>query len=286
MTTSEYEGRDGLVLGMPEDEYHGGPEFSSSAAKKILESPLHYKHVYLDGHREPKKAWDIGTAAHSKVLGVGAETVAIPEELLAANGAASTTAAKDFSLKARAAGKTPVKQNELDAINLMAEAVLANKDARLLFEQERHSEASVFSTDPISGLRQRCRFDTILKSLRYAGDLKTIDDISPQSVKMTVKKWKYHVQREFYDETAAAAGIDIVDMLFIFVEKKGPHDVVVYQFDEDLREMGKREAARARERLVRCRETGTWPGRYDGIQLLKPAMAQVYDFQDEYESGF
>lgn len=276
--------REGLVLGMPEDEYHGGPEFSSSAAKEILKSPLHYKHVYIDGHREPKKAWDIGTAAHAMVLGTGAETVVIPEALLAANGAASTKAAKDFMTAARAAGQTPVKQGEFDDIKRMANAVLSNKEARLLFEQDRHSEASVFSSDAATGVRQRCRFDTITKSLLYAGDLKTTDDIAPQAVKMTVKKFKYHVQREMYDEIAAAADIELIDMLFIFVEKKAPHDVVVYKFDEDLREMGKREAAAARERLVRCRETGIWPGRYDGIQLLKPAMAQVYDFQDEYES--
>ena len=48
--------------------------------------------------------------------------------------------------------------------------------------------------------------------------------------------------------------------------------------------MGKREAANARELLLRCRESNSWPGHGDDIQLLRPLMAQVYDFQDRYES--
>ena len=279
-----YEGRDGLVLGMDEDEYHGGPEFSSSAAKEILKTPANYKYVYLDGHREKKKAWDVGTAIHTKVLGVGQQAVAYPEEVLSASGAANTNASRDWRAKQEAAGLIVVKQAELDQINGAAEAVLAHPGARLVLEQDFHPEASMFATDPDTGIRVRVRFDILTTSLRYAGDLKSTEDASPIAVKRAVKQLKYHVQREFYDDVARWLGIELAGFPFIFVEKKPPYLVSVWQFDEDLRDMGKREAAHARELLLRCRESNSWPGYGDEIQLLKPLMAQVYDFQDEYES--
>lgn len=276
--------RDGLVLGMPEDEYHGGPEFSSSAAKEILKTPANYKHVYIDGHREEKKAWDIGTAIHTKVLGTGQHAVAFPTEVLSAAGAANTNAARAWRAKQEAAGLIVVKQAELDQINAAAEAVLADPAARLVLEQDFHPEASMFATDPATGIRLRCRFDILTTSHRYGGDLKSTDDASTRAVQRAVMRFKYHVQREFYVFIAQLLGIELVGFPFIFVEKTRPHLVSVWEFDEDLREMGKREAEHARELLLRCTESNIWPGYGESIQLLKPLMAQVYDFQDEYES--
>ena len=185
--TDPYEGRDGLVLDLDEDEYHGGPEFSSSAAKEILKTPANYKHVYIDGHREEKEAWDVGTAIHTKVLGTGQETVAYPEKVLSASGAANTNASREWRAKQEAAGFIVVKQAVLDQINGAAEAVLAHPGARLVLEQDFHPEASMFATDPDTGIRSRCRFDILTASLRYGGDLKSTDDASPLAVKRAVK---------------------------------------------------------------------------------------------------
>ena len=59
------------MLGMSEAEYHAHPAFSASKAKAILDSPARFKWEYIDGNREQKKAFDVGSAVHAKVLGTG-----------------------------------------------------------------------------------------------------------------------------------------------------------------------------------------------------------------------
>lgn len=274
--------RDGLVLGMDEDEYHGGPEFSSSAAKEILKTPAHYKHVYLDGHREKKKAWDIGTAVHSKVLGVGADTVTCPPELLASNGAMSTKAAKEWRAEQEAAGLIVVSAAEQQQVNAMAESVLTHDLARGWFELPGHSEASMFATDPETGLRLRCRFDRLPDDPRAAIDLKTTLDASPEGFKKRAHDLRYHVSRAHYLHTADLAGHPRQEMVFVAVENKAPYLVAVYQFDREQVERGEREARRARELLKRCQELGEWPGYSPNLEFLEaPAYAM---YQDELET--
>lgn len=274
--------RDGLVLGMDEDEYHGGPEFSSSAAKEILKTPAHYKHVYLDGHREKKKAWDIGTAVHSKVLGVGADTVSCPPELLASNGAMSTKAAKEWRAEQEAAGLIVVSAAEQQQVNAMAESVLAHDLARGWFELPGHSEASMFATDPETGLRLRCRFDRLPDDPRAAIDLKTTLDASPEGFKKRAHDLRYHVSRAHYLHTADLAGHARQEMVLVAVENKAPYLVAVYQFDREQVERGEREARRARELLKRCQELGEWPGYSPNLEFLEASAYAMY--QDELET--
>lgn len=273
--------REGLVLGMDEDEYHGGPEFSSSAAKEILKTPLHYKHVYLDGHREKKKAWDIGTAVHSKVLGVGQQVVAYPEKVLSAAGAANTNDSRAFRAEQEAAGLIVVKQSELDEINAMTEAVLKHELASAWLHLPGHAEASMFATDPETGLRLRCRFDYLPDDPRAAIDLKTTLDASPNGFAKRAHDLGYHVSRAHYLLTAELAEHPRQEMVFIAVENKAPYPVAVYQFDLRQIERGEKRARRARQLLVQCRQNDTWPGYSPDVEYLsEPAYAM---YQDESE---
>lgn len=273
--------RDGLVLGMDEDEYHGGPEFSSSAAKEILKTPAHYKHVYLDGHREKKKAWDIGSAVHSKVLGVGADTVTCPPELLASNGAMSTKAAKEWRAEQEADGLIVVSEADQARIDAMTEAVLNHDLARAWFELPGHSEASMFATDPETGLRLRCRFDRLPDDPRAAIDLKTTLDASPDGFKKRAHDLKYHVSRAHYLHTAELAGHPRKEMVFIAVENTAPFLVAVYQFDQEQVERGQRQARRARQLLKQCQDNNQWPGYSPHLEFLEaPAYAMYQDEQD------
>lgn len=274
--------RDGLVLGMDEEVYHGGPEFSSSAAKEILKTPAHYKHVYIDGHREKKKAWDIGTAVHSKVLGVGADTVTCPPELLASNGAMSTKAAKEWRAEQEDAGHIVVTAAEQAQVNAMAESVLGHELARGWLELPGHAEASMFATDPETGLQLRCRFDYLPDDARGSVDLKTTLDASPNGFAKRAHDLGYHVSRAHYLHTAALAGHPRKEMVFIAVENKAPYLVAVYQLALPFAERGERRARHARQLLVQCRETDSWPGYSPNLEFLdEPAYAM---YQDETEN--
>lgn len=274
--------RKGLVLGMDEAIYHSGPEFSSSAAKEILKTPAHYKHVYLDGNRETKKAWDIGTAVHTKVLGVGADTVACPPDLLASNGAMSTKAAKEWKAEQEAAGLIVVTDADLAKINGMTEAVLGHDLARSWLELPGNVEASMFATDPETGLMLRCRFDSLPDDERASIDLKTTLDASPDGFSRRAHDLGYHVSRAHYLHTAELAGHPRREMVFITVENKAPYLVAVYQLSQPFAERGERRAAHARRLLKHCQETNTWPGYSEGLEFLEePAYAM---YRDETET--
>lgn len=282
--------REGLVHGMSDDEYHGHgdfaeyrtAEFSSSAAKEILKSPAHYKHTYIDGNGERKKAWDIGSAVHSKVLGVGADAVTCPKKLLAKNGAMSTNDAKAWKEAQEAAGKIVVTQSDMDKINGMTEAVLGHDLARGWLELPGHSEASLFSTDPETGLRLRCRFDYMPDDERAALDLKTTVDASPQGFAKRFHDLKYHVSRAHYLHTAALAGHPRQEMVFIAVENTAPYLVAMYQLPQVFADRGVRNARLARQRLAECLKTDTWPGYSLELEFLDEPPYAMY--QDETEN--
>jgi hypothetical protein len=269
----------GIVAGLDEQTYHAHPSFSSTQAKRILESPARFK-WRLDNPEPSKKEYDVGSAAHSKVLGTGYSIIEIPEELLSSNGSISTAAAKAFVADVRAEGKIPVKAAVVRAVDAMAEAVLAHPTARRLVEQDGIPEASVFSTDPDSGVKLRARFDYLAPE---PFDFKTIGTTaSTDDFAKNVASYGYDVQWGHYRDTLHYATGDLRDMVFVVVEADAPHLVAVHQLDPEFREMGTVKARRARDIWRQCTETGVWPGYSDDITIVKPPMWAVYEFEEKY----
>lgn len=284
--------RDGLVLGMSEDEYHGFgefehlrlAEFSSSAAKSILKTAADYEWEYLKSKpKPPTEAMILGTAVHTKVLGVGAEAVQVPEEWVLKNGAISSKKeAVEWVSEQEAKGLVVLTPARFERVQGMTEAVLAHPLASSWLALDGHPEASVFATDPETGIRLRCRFDYLPDDPRASIDLKSTADASPRGFKSRAHDLKYHVSRAHYLHTAALAGVPRQEMVFIAVENVAPFKVAVYQFDREQVERGEIEARRARLRLARCLETNTWPGYSTELEFLEaPAYAM---YQDETES--
>jgi hypothetical protein len=270
----------GIVHGLAEDEYHARPELSSTQARQLLDSPARYH--YARSHPQSNKAaFDLGTAVHSRVLGTGAQIIAIPVELLATNGAASTKAAKDFIEQSRADGLIPVKEELAAEVQQMTEAVLAHPNARLLFEQDAgQPEASVFATDPDTGVELRARFDFLGK---VAVDLKTTAKAASASgFAKSAANLQYEVQEGHYIDTLEFATGETRKFVFVVVETEPPYLTAVHMLDRDFAEMGKVKARRAREIYAECTASGVWPGYPTDIGLIPPPMYAVYDFQDNY----
>lgn len=283
--------RDGLVLGLSEDEYHGQgefeefalAEFSSSAAKEILKTPAHYEWTYLKGHKKQSKSLTIGTVTHSKVLGVGQEAVAIPEKFMTESGARSKSAdARKWAEEQEAAGLIVMTADDLEKVDIMAENVLKHPDIRPALEQEGWPEASVFATDPETGVRCRSRFDFLPKSHPIALDLKSAANASLKGFTRAIDDWSYDVQHGFYMDVAGWAGIDwIEDMLFIVVENVAPFGVNVIRLDREWMEMGRNRAAWARHDLVKYTALGEWPSYPRGVKTASPPPWVVNNYQDE-----
>jgi len=223
---------------------------------------------------------------HSKVLGTGYEVAVIPAEILAKNGAISTVAAKEFVEQARADGMVPLKQEELEPIAAQAEAVLAHRTARALFNQPGHAEASVFAQDPETGVELRARFD-FLPDLSLprpvALDLKTTaSQATPDEFGKAAIRYGYDVQEEHYLDDLDLSGADgnRPQFAFVVVEKEPPYLVAVLQLPEVLRQRGRKRARRGRATYAECVRTGVWPGLSDDPQFVDVPNWVIYEEEE------
>lgn len=285
MTDQEYTG---LVLDLPEADYHAHRSLSSTGAKLLLDSPAKFDWVVNKGNRQEKKAYDVGTAVHSLVLGTGTEVVIIPDELLSgANKSISSDKAKQWVGDARKAGNLPMKESEYTPVKQMAEALLMHPDGRALLTRPGNAEASMFTTDPETGIEQRCRFDFLPDDRRVAVDLKKTrpGHARPFKFASTVVEYGYHVSWAWYTEIAALIGDPVVDMVFLVVEDAPPYNILPARLNDEFKEIGTAQARLARDRFKRALDTGHWPGYPPGIQLIRPPQFAIYDYIDSQESA-
>lgn len=281
---------DPIVIGMGEFEYHSHPALSSTEVRLILQpgGPARYRYAKDNPPLvAPSKKFDLGSAVHSKVLGTGYETAVIPPELLAKNGAISTAAAKEFVEEARAKGLVPLKEEEFRPINAQAESVLAHPTARALFHQPGHAEASVFATDPETGVQLRARFDflpDLTLDRPVAVDLKTTaGQATPEDFGKAAVRYGYDVQEEHYldDLDLSGAAGNKPQFAFVAVEKTPPYLTAVLQLPEQLRQRGRKRARRGRATYAECIRTGVWPGLPDGAQFVDIPNFIFYEEDDQ-----
>jgi hypothetical protein len=267
---------------MSDLDYHGRNELSSTGARLLLPefggSPAKFK--YRQGREYHSAAFDVGKAVHAQVLGVGAQAVAYPEDVLASNGAASTKAAKDWADSVRFEGKIPMKAADLRPITGMSEAVLKHPTARALFELPGHREVSVFSE--VDGVKVRARFDALTDETPqgvFGIDLKTTSEsAAADTFTKTVVKYGYHVQEQWYRETL---GVDI-RFAFVVVESTAPYLVAVHELGLAYKDMGKTLAKVARTLYADCEAANTWPGHPEDVQTLEPPVWAAMAHEERY----
>lgn len=266
----------GIVYDLEEHLYHARPELSSTQARSLLESPARFD--YARSHPQPHKdAFDLGTAVHTKILGVGAEVITYPAEHLTPSGNASTKAATvAWADEQRANGFVVVGVAQAAHVEGMAEAALANTEARTVLESIAGREVSVFAS--IDGVDMRARFD--LYDGTRAADLKSARDASPKGFNAAVGKWGYHIQDRWYSEAhIAVTGTELESFKFVVVENVAPYLVGVYDLDYMWEDIAKERTARARELYRECTKKDIWPGYQSGT--LTPPTWAVYENEEE-----
>ncbi|WP_313349113.1 PD-(D/E)XK nuclease-like domain-containing protein [Paracoccus sp. (in: a-proteobacteria)] len=256
------------------------PSMSSTLARLMLgRSPRHawtaHPRLNPDFQSVDKKTFDIGRAAHRAVLGKGGDFVAYPEHVLAKNGAASTTAAKEWAEEIRARGMTPVKSDEYEVVNDMAAEIMARLAFMGIAFPPARSELTVIAE--IDGVMCRAMIDHAPEDPRQPlWDLKTTTDASPDAVMRAIMAYGYDIQAAHYCEVWKAATGEDRTFRFVFVEKEAPNECCVVQLGGDTMLMGRKRTARARDMWRHCVTTGQWPG-YPAeiVQLELPEFYQA-----------
>jgi len=272
------------IYDIDERLYHQDPvaggSLSSSGAKKLLECPAIYHHYCTADAPEYKDVFDFGKAAHTAVLGTGAEVVILDFKNW------TTKAAQTAKAETREAGKTPLLPKEHARIVGLTNAVHAHPEARALLSQDGAAEQSVLWE--ADGIRKRARPDFLPSKPSDNGrllvvDLKTAVDSSPAAFSRSCANFGYAQQDAWYSEgIAAVTGLDVA-FLFVVVEKEPPYVVSVYELDELAKRIGEHRNDIAIRRYIECTESGIWPGYVTGIeQLALPRWAEI-EYQEQLE---
>lgn len=265
------------------ETYHAdpcpAPSLSSTLAKELLgKSPLHAwtKSPRLNPNYDPtdSKTFDIGRAAHRAVLGRGGDYVAYPAELLGADGAASTKAAKEWAEEQRATGRTPLKADDVDAVGQIELSVRA-KLARMRVADFSPDRSEVVAVAEIDGIWCRAMIDHAPTDPRFPlYDLKTCTDASPDAVVKAIATYRYDVQAAHYLDVWQAATGERRKFRFVFVEKEPPFEVAVVELYEkpgdeaDWFDHARADIADARRVWGECLTSGVWPGYPDRVAVV------------------
>ncbi|BDZ40790.1 hypothetical protein GCM10025865_00890 [Paraoerskovia sediminicola] len=270
----------GLHADIAETVYHSLPGLSSTGIKTMLDSPARYQWSLT--HRTEKTTFDVGHAAHAKILGVGLGVIAYPDEHLTPSGNVSTKAATTaWASEQRAAGLVPVAPAQIAAVDAMAEAVLAHDEARPLLENGT-PEVSPIWHDPDTGVLCRGRID-YLHDGPTAVDLKTCRDANPRKFDRVASAYGYAEQAVHYTNgITATRGDTDVKFLHVLVESAAPHMVSVVELDPMFLMIAADRVRQAIDLYAECQRTGEWPG-YSGITPVGAPGWYGADDEDEME---
>jgi hypothetical protein len=285
----------GLVHDMPSKAYHDDPyvggSVSNSDAKLILKAPALYRWKRDNPGSDGTTAKNLGSAAHTRVLGAGDELVKINDSEYRKD---ATKAARD---KALAEGKIPLlgvakpgKVCEWDVVDQMAKVLETHPLAPLLFAQGA-AEVSAFYVCPETGVRRRCRFDFLPNKVDgqrlIVPDYKSTVDADPDRFGKHAADFGYDMADYTYTAALAALGIDS-DARFVFVnqETTAPYLVSLTELNDRDREVGRSKTLRALRRYQACMETDTWPGYIPVIHKVSlPSWAHITEERTLMQEG-
>lgn len=251
----------GFYDDIPEADYHADREsLSVSGAKTLLKAPALFRHQQDNPvHRD---VFDIGSAAHALVLGVGAEIVVVDADSW------RTKAAKELQEAARAEGKTPLLKGDHLRVLAMADALSTHRLAMRLLSDGR-PEVSAYALDEPTGVTRRGRFDWLGTSILT--DYKTAASAEPDSFVKAAVNFGYHMQAAWYADLARDLGHPADAFAFVVQEKEAPYLVTVIELPEELVTIGRTRNRRALERFRDCTESGYWPGYVPDDEFAQPA---------------
>lgn len=245
---------------LTDDEYFAGPiaraSLSSTGAKDLLDCPAKFR--WNQQHPSPpKRAFDIGHAAHQLVLGSGPELVRFPGTGVNPEAWQKKDDIADVEAL-RAAGKVPLRPKDWDLVHAMAKELHAHPIAPKLFARGEPEQTLIW-VDELTGVLCRAKADW----LRPDGmvDYKTARAAGVDGLPKVVYDQGYHIQAAFYLRGFRALSPG-VDPFFAFSgqEKDPPYLVQVFQLSERALRHGDRKCAEALAKYAECQAADEWPG--------------------------
>jgi hypothetical protein len=268
MSTATAERTRARMRQMPFAEYAAIRAVNWSSLRNLAVSPLRYRHAAT----HPQA--DTPTMALGRLI----HTATLEPELMSGyavwtGGSRRTNAYREWA--AEQGGREIVTAAEHEQALGAASAVWKHREARRLLRGGR-TEVVLTWIDPETRVRCKARLDHLRGGVLT--DLKSTADIDARAFGRTAERLGYHAKLSFYRLGMAALGLAPEPVYIIAVEQTPPHDVAVYEVDEDTLFVGGLEARALLAHLKQCRRRRRWPGRYPDVERLDfPAWALASD---------
>lgn len=231
-----------------------------SSLKHLRRSPKHYAHA-VTNQRPDTASMRLGRAVHTATL--EPDRFAL-DYVVWKDG---DRRGKDWlAFKAAHDGETILKLDEYLRACAIRDAVRSHPlVAPYLVEGK--AEHVLQWTDQRTGLACKARADWIAPGLVL--DIKTARDaVDLRAFASTAWRMGYLHQLHFYTAGARAVTGREHEAVIVAVENAEPFDVVVYRLDEDALWLAGEEVNALLDTLVRCKESGVWPGTFELEQVL------------------
>lgn len=280
---------------LTQEQYHADPvpggSLSSTGARKLLppSCPALFKH-WRDNGEDPKKAWDIGHAAHKLALGTGPDLVLVDRPRW------DTKEVKEQLAEIRARKAVPLKRPEWEQVHGMAEALRSHPWAGALFEpgtgraeqaivwREKAAWFEDIDGEPVGrsgSVTCRARIDFLRHptdaSRYFVPDYKSTGakyGAHPDKIGRSMADWGYHIQLGFYLRGIRSLAADrLLDLgaaqvaigLLVVQEVTPPYLVTVAEPDRDAMRMAELRITEAINTYAECTATGRWRGYSDDV---------------------
>jgi hypothetical protein len=278
---------------LPIEEYHQRTGWLSKSMLSVFaDCPAKFKYQYIDGNRRQEtQALRLGNAVHTFVLENAKfreRYHVMPEDVRRD----ARTKAYQEQL-AEAAGRAILKPDDFETIKGMSAAMRNHKKVLALLDVPGKIEASIFWTDPVTGLKMRCRPD-FLRDDGLIVDLKTAASAAPKDFMRSAYDLNYDISVAL---TAAGyralTGSEPAEYVFIVQEKEPPYVVEAYNtfspFADGVTyaDVGEYRLRKLIEAYRHCLKNNRWPGYSDKIEILGVPHYELknLDMQNEGETA-
>lgn len=252
----------GYYRDLPNEVYHSGPGISKSQLDLVRKSPSLLQWSKNAPEDEQKKtALNVGDAVHAKLLEphrFDAEYAVAPD----VDGRTKEGKKAIAEFRETLGNRTALTADEARVVELIHGSVMAHPHAKWIATAKGDVEASIYWTDPGTGLLCRCRPDKLIPEHGWIVDVKTTADINKFS--RSVWDYRYHVQDAFYSEGyrqhfgEAPAGF-----MFLVISTSiecGRYPVRLFLLDEMAKAKGQDHMREDLNTVYDCELSGEWPG--------------------------
>lgn len=253
-----YEGIEpkGFIAHMPDHVYHATEGFiSSSGLKLVSRSPAHY---FYAPAKEPSRNMVFGSATHAALL----EPEKFKNEYMILSVNDRRAAAWKQAIANRDENFTLTKP-EGDHIQAIQQSLVMNSRAKEFIDSAIGKELSLFTTDPVTGVKVRVRFDLLGNGT--LGDIKTTKDARPEKFMWSISDYMYHQQMALYmDAYKWETGEELDKAVIIAIENEAPFTTEFLVMDDIALAIGRHEYRKNLNKYAECLESGIW-SHYDGM---------------------